>query len=507
MPAGSPYVLALDLGTSGLKVAVVDSDGVVRSAAYQPLATRHTADGGAEQDADEWWQALGDAARAAMANAAVEVDVVAVTAQYMSVVAVDARGLPVAPVIMWTDRRGRAVHPLAARHELWGQWLDVHGLIPLPDDDIGHAMVLRDRYPDHVGRVAAYVEPADALAARLTGCVRSTPSTAFPLMCTDNRVWDAVHYDDELVALSGLDRSCFAPIVDPNVPLGTVTADAAAHLGVSAATVVMPPTIDSITSAVGTGAIDSARAALVVGTTSVLATHLDRKAHDLGRAISTIPSPLRGQWFVMAENGMGGKALELFVDRIVYADDPLRAAPRPDDAYERAERAAAAVAPGAGGVQFLPWLHGSVAPAPNDDVRGGFVGLGVATTRSELARSVYEGIALNAAWLLPAVSDLTGARYDELTLGGGGARSRLLAEVLASAANVTVRRLAAPEHTNVRGAALLALTQLGHVELADIPSRLAVDDVHEPEPAAVDVYRRALDRHIALHRALSELPL
>ena len=57
----SPYVLAVDLGTSGLKVAVVDREGIVRAAAYEPLATRHTPDGGAEQDADEWWRALGRA--------------------------------------------------------------------------------------------------------------------------------------------------------------------------------------------------------------------------------------------------------------------------------------------------------------------------------------------------------------------------------------------------------------------------------------------------------------
>ena len=55
----SRYVLAIDLGTSGLKVAVVDDRGVVRAAAYEPLTTRHTPDGGAEQDAEEWWQALG----------------------------------------------------------------------------------------------------------------------------------------------------------------------------------------------------------------------------------------------------------------------------------------------------------------------------------------------------------------------------------------------------------------------------------------------------------------
>ncbi|HEY1737722.1 MAG TPA: FGGY family carbohydrate kinase, partial [Acidimicrobiia bacterium] len=497
----SRYVLAIDLGTSGLKVAVVDDQGVVRAAAYEPLVTRHTPDGGAEQDAEEWWQALGRAARraVAVAGAAVPVDVIAVTAQYMSVVAVDEHGVPVAPVVMWTDRRGTPVHPLLARHDLWGRWLDVHGLIPLPDDDIGHVTVLRAVHPEHVTRVASYVEPADAVTARLTGRVTSTPNTAFPLMCTDNRVWDDVHYDEELVTFTGVERALLPPIVDPGTPLGPLTAGAAEHLGLGPTTIVMPATVDSITSAIGSGAIDSSRAALVVGTTSVLATHLDHKAHDLGRAVTTMPSPVPGQWFVMAENGVGGKALEVFVDGIVYADDALAIAPEPADAYTRCEAVAASVPAGAHGVQFLPWLHGSLAPAPNDDVRGGFLGMALSTTRADLARAVYEGVALNAAWLVPAVSDMTGVQYRDLTLGGGAARSRLLAEILASACGVTVHRLDAPEHTNARGAALLALAQLGDIDLAAVPSMVKVADTHEPDAAAADVYRAALQRHIALH--------
>src|SRR5206468_512421 len=126
---------------------------------------------------------------------------------------------------------------------------------------------LRAAYPEHADRVAAYVEPADALTARLTGRVTASPCTAFPLMCTDNRVWDNVHYDGELVRLTGVDRSLLPPIVDANVPLGPVTQQAAEHLGVDANTPVLPATIDSITSAVGCGAVDASRVALVVGTT------------------------------------------------------------------------------------------------------------------------------------------------------------------------------------------------------------------------------------------------
>src|SRR5438105_1891818 len=106
--SGAPYVLAIDLGTTGVKVAVVDDEGTIGCAASESFTTRFTPDGGAEQDAEVWWQAIGRCARTAVAGAGASdaIAAVAVTAQYMSVVAIDDRGVPLAPVVMWMDTRG-----------------------------------------------------------------------------------------------------------------------------------------------------------------------------------------------------------------------------------------------------------------------------------------------------------------------------------------------------------------------------------------------------------------
>jgi xylulokinase len=502
MPPAAPYVLAIDLGTSGVKVAVVAPDGAVVASGREPLATSFLPDGGAEQDAEVWWSAVGRCARQVVADAGAGAapGVVAVTAQYMSVVAIDGAGRPLAPVVMWTDRRGGPLHPLAGNFDVWERWIDVHGLVPLDNDDVGHVAVLRDRHPTHRDGLAAYVEPVDALTARLTGRVTSTPSTAFPLMCTDNRDWAKVDHDDELLALCGLDRSVVAPLVPADEPLGRVTTEAAAHLGVAPTAIVMPGTVDSITSAVGCGAIDASRAALMIGTTSVVATHVVAKASDLGHGITSMPSPLPYSYFVMAENGMGAKTLDVFVNRLVYADDAFGTGTAPADAYERCEAAARSVPPGAAGVLFLPWIAGSIAPAPDDDVRGGFLGITQTTTRADLARAVYEGVALNAAWLMPPFGEFTGHTYRELTFGGGGAQSDLWAQIVADACNVVVHQLADPANMNGRGAALLALVQLGHVALGDIPSLLHARASYEPQQH--DVYAPLIERLAAAHAGI-----
>jgi xylulokinase len=385
--------------------------------------------------------------------------------------------------------------------DAFGLWIERHGLPPLPNDDLAHIAVLRAAHPEIDGRVAAFVEPVDALVARLSGRIVATPTSAFPLMCTDNREWARVAYDPELVARAGVDASLLPPIMRPDEPVGPVTAEAARHLGIDGSAIVVPGTVDSITSAVGGGALEPSRVALVIGTTSVMATHVGAKSDDLAHAISSIPSPLPDRYFVMAENGVGGRALDAWLHQVVFASDGFGSSAVPADGFARAEGVAGAVPCGSGGVLYLPWLTGSIAPAPDEHVRGGFVGLGLSTTRAEMTRAVYEGVALNAAWLLEPFRAFTGVDYREITFGGGGARSALWGEILADALGITVRRLAEPEYTNARGAALLAFGVLGRVDPDVEGSHPRVAQTHEPDPGRAASYAGLRQRFAGFHAA------
>ncbi len=361
----SGYVLAVDLGSTGVKVAVVDEHGTVLGAAGQVLTTIFTADGGVEQDPNEWWAAIGQCARRVVGStgvAAADVTLVAVTSQYSSTVAVDVRGLPLTNAVMWMDGRGRRVHPTLADPTSLPTWLDIHGMAPSGNDHIGHIALIRATQPETYLAAHAFVEPMDAVAARMTGTVTATQSTMFAMLSVDNRTWGLTSYSEELLALSMLDPAKLPALVPLGEPRGPITSEAAEHLGVSPAAVVAGATIDSVTSSLGTGAIDATRCGLIIGTTSVMATHVPTKRLDHGHGLTTAPSPVRDSYFLVAENGIGGKALEVFVEQMVYPDDGLGAA-RPADAFERVLAAAATAPPGSNGVLFLPWLVGSLAPA------------------------------------------------------------------------------------------------------------------------------------------------
>ncbi len=477
-----PSVLAIDLGTSGLKVAVVDEAGRVLASASAPLTTRFLPGGGAEQDTEVWWAELGRCARAVVPGN--DVAAVAVTSQYMSIVAIDGAGRALLPAVMWMDSRGVPHHRMdPAVAEVF---LERHGLAPFGFGDPVHVAFLREERPDVYARAAAFVEPVDHLNARLTGRICATQTTAMPLMTVDNRVHGSTQHDPELAAACGLDLAQLPPLVPFDEIVGPLTAEAAAHLGLGTDTVVVTGTIDSITSGVGCGVIDSTTGGVIVGTTSVLVTTIDRKDADYDHDLVSVPSPLPDSWFVMAENGVGGRALEVWLG-IAEAT------------HDDAERAAATAAAGANGVLFLPWLSGSIAPSSDGRVRGGFLNIGLSTTRADMMRAVYEGVALNAAWLLPHVAALAGTSWPSVRLGGGGATSPFWAQVFADALGVRVDRLADPSTTNARGAAFLAHAQLGHLAIADIPDLVDVAQVHEPDPDAHATYERLLEHFTDFH--------
>ncbi len=499
MTRAADCVLAIDLGTGGPKVALVDASGATLAWRSRPVVTHFFDGGGAEQDPVEMWSAVVAATRDTLAavSPTPPIVAVAVTSQYFSTIPVAADGTPTGPCILWMDTRGAAHNLTLLNDDSFSLFVERHGLIPLPsgNDNIAHVHVLRERYPESYAAAAAFVEPMDYITARLTGRVCVTQSTAFGQLVCDNRTWGATEYDPDLVAATQLDPDKLAPLVPMNGIIGVVIGAAAAELGVAAGTPVMPGTIDSITSAVGSGALDAHHGSIIIGTTSVLVSHITEHRGDLGSGILAVPSPLPGRYYVMAENGVGGRALE-WAMRMFGAGDQ----------FEPALAEAAQVAAGSAGVQFLPWLLGSIAPEPNDDVRAALIGLSLHHDRRHALRSVIEGVALNLAWLLPHVEAFVGNPFAFVRFGGGGAQSDLWSQVLADAIDRPVHQLVEPRATNARGAAFLAFAELGHIDISAVPVLLQVRAAREPDPANRELMDAALRRLAALHPSLAATP-
>jgi len=494
------FVLAVDLGSTVLKVGLVSLAGTIAWWTRTDLETVRGPGGAATQDAERWWRLVVEAARRGLSEGPVRGDqvvAVAVTGQWSSTVPVDGSGLPTGPCVMWMDTRG-ARHSRALvggrvqgyRARAVVEWVRRTGGIPSPSggDAVGTMLHLERDEPEVASATRFYLEPVDYLTMRFTGVPAATHASMFPRWITDNRRTEVLAYDPRLLGLLGVDEAKLPPLVATGSVVAPVAAAVAAELGISPKVQVVNGLPDLHASTVGAGCLSEHEAHLAVSTTTWVSCPVSRKKTDLFRQIAAVPGLWQGQYLMVDNQRTSGRCLEWLRDRVVAAPDGLGDGPPPT--YEALVELAGTAPAGSGGVLFTPWLDGENSPVEDAHARAGFHNLSLHSTRADLVRAVLEGVAYNARWLLEAADHFTGHRLDPVRLIGGGIQADLWCQVLADVCDRRVERVADPVLSGLRGAALFAGLVLGEVVRAEVHALVAVEATFEPQPANRAVYDR-----------------
>lgn len=467
--------LGIDVGTTSVKATIVAASGEVLATASRTLVVDIDGDR-AELDAEAQWQGVVDAVGECVAEApeaARSVVAVGVDSQYSSIVPVAADGRPVAKMRLWSDRRGTARSFAVLEDEAaFLGFIERHGIPPVGGGlSLGHVLHLQHDCPDVHAETTAYLEPMDYLNARLTGRIASNQATQFMSQLVDNRSLGQTTYDDVLVGWAGVDTSRLPPLLPFDEPIGPVREDVAGLLGVPSTAVVYAGVNDTQTGSVATDVYRTGRGGLSIGTTSVLVDSIGTKEVDLDHEVLSCPSPFDDSYLLFAENGLGGKPLEHVLDNVVDTGG-----------FHTLDEVLDSVPAGSGGVLFLPWLRGSMAPANDTNMRGGYVNMSLETDRRCLVRATCEGVAHNLAWLLPHAETLTGNHIDDIVFVGGAARSRAWAQIVADVLDRSVSVPDRPTYAIARATALLALHRHGTLTRDDLSSSAATGDVFDPIP-------------------------
>ena len=505
------YVLAIDLGTGGPKVGLVDQRGQVVCSANAAVQLFFLPDGGAEHDPGEWWSTITGCAKKVIQESAVspaDIVAVAVTSMWSVTVAVDENGEPLMNAISWMDGRGGRYNRELVRgfpniqgyklSTLLG-YINKVGFPPTLKgaDSLGHMLFVKHERPEIYRRTYKFLEPTDYINLRLTGKFAATQNTVMPMIMVDNRRLNAQDYDPWLLKTSGIEREKLPDLLPIDGIVGTVTASVADELGLSPDTAVICGVNDNSSSAVGVGSIADNEPAAVMGTSGYLASHVSFKKTDLNTSIASMPSGIPDRYLFIGELVNNTKVLDSYLRNLIYAQDGFETGSVPDEMYQRASQLAAGVSPGSDGVIFMPWFNGSFAPGEDQYMRGGFLNLSHKTSRAHLTRAVFEGLSMNWRWLRGPAEKLIGRPFQYWRLTGGGALSDVWSQIMADVVGLPMHRQADPRNSNVIGAALLAFQRLGLVKLEEIPKMIKFDRVFEPDPKTGAVYDRMFAQFMA----------
>ena len=496
------YILTIDLGTNGPKVALITVKGEMVAHEFEENEVILLPNGGAEQDPDEWWRAISTSAkRLATSNPTEIKHVVAVscTSQWSGTVAVDQAGNPLMNAIIWMDTRGqpyiRKIAGGAIQVEGYDirkiiQWLSKTGGAPTHSgkDPIAHILYIQNELPEIYEKTYKFLEPKDYINLKLTGKFAASYDSIALHWVTDNRDIDEVVYDDELFKITTLERRKFPELKRAVDLLGVLKADIASELGLPKDTPVVMGTPDVQSAAIGSGAVKDFEGHLYIGTSSWLTCHVPYKKTDIVHGLGSLPSAIPGRYFLANEQESAGACLKFLKDNILYHEDALLTEAKVPNIYQVFDQVAANAPAGSGKLIFTPWLYGERTPIEDHTIRGGFHNMSLQTTREHLIRAVFEGVAYNAKWLLRYVEKFIGQRMESLNIIGGGANSDLWCQIFADVLDRNIRQVKDPIHANSRGAALLASVALGYSSFDAISEQTQILHTYTPNPENRAIY-------------------
>jgi xylulokinase len=487
-PDDGPAVVGVDVGTSSIRALAFDARGRRLAAAARPtpLLPRPT---GGEYDPETLFAiALESLTEVATALAGRPVAGIAVASIGETCILIDAAGRPVAPSILWHDRRTAAEAALITEALGADRIFALSGHSAEPIFTLAKLIWMRRHWPDACARATRLFSVADWIAFRLSGVAATDPTLASRTLLYDIR---CNAWSPELLDLAGYSTDLPPPLRPSGTPLGPLLPSLAAATGLADAPVVAVGGHDHIIGAVATGLTEPGAVVDSIGTAEalLLATKsplTDPAALARGYVQGAIAAD-RPLFYLCGSLQSAGGAIE-------WLRTLLGAPPQAE-----LIAAARAVPPGSGGVSFLPHLVNSPPPLPDARAGGAFFGLDRTTGPAALYRATLEGLALQGRLMLDGMASLPGvAPPGAIRLIGGATRNPLLVQLKSDAYARPVLVVEEPEATAL-GAAICAAVAAGlHPSFAAAVRALDRRERQvDPDPATAETYARLADRHAA----------
>ncbi|MEA4813288.1 MAG: xylulokinase [Oscillospiraceae bacterium] len=498
------YLIGIDLGTSGTKTVLFNTDGraVASKTVEYPMSQPHN--GWAEQEPRDWWRAVCETLRAVVGGSGVDtksIRGVGISGQMHGLVLLDKNGAVLRPSIIWCDGRTgeecREISEIIGKQRL----IEITANPALPGFTAGKILWVRKHEPEIWARARHILLPKDYIRYMLTGVFATEVSDASGMNLLDvpRRKWSG-----EVLEKLSISEEMLGKMFESSDVTGFVTSEAAEATGLSNGTPVVGGAGDNAAAAVGTGVVSAGKAFTTIGTSGVIFAHSDSVTIDPKGRVHTFCAAVPGAWTVMSCTLAAGLSLKWFRDNLC-AGEMYDAENQGIDPYIIMDAEAEKSGVGANRLLFLPYLMGERSPLLDEKARGAFIGLSAMHTRGDMIRAVLEGVAYSQRQCLDILRSM-GVVTSDMMACGGGAKSPLWRQMLADVYGIGVATSKTALEGPALGVAILAGVGTGVFSSAAEACEKIVrrDSLCEPDSARTAQYEKVYRVYETLYPALQE---
>jgi len=498
------YILAHDLGTTGNKASLYDRSGMVLSSAFYGYGVDYPHVNWAEQNPEDWWQAVCVSTQQLLSNTRIsnkEIACIAFSGQMMGCVALDRQANPLRNAIIWADMRAVAEAEMLIERFGADEVYRITGHRASPSYSGAKILWIRNHQPDIFTQAYKFVHAKDFIVARLTGNFVTDLSDASGMNLYDLRKKD---WSDPILDSVGLNRDMLPELHLSSDIVGYVTKKIAPEVGLAEGTPVVIGGGDGCCAAAGAGVVRESSAYNYIGSSSWIGIATSEPILDPAQRTFTwahlVPEMFSPTGTMQAAGGSYQWLRDVFCEVEKEAAAALKLSP-----YELMNMQAAQSPVGANNLLFLPHLLGERSPRWNPNARGVYFGLTVKHNRSDIIRATLEGITLNLCVILRAFEE-QGAKIDAMRVIGGGAKGSVWRQIMADIYNMPVLRPSLLDEATSLGAAIAGGVAVGFFPDYSVAERLTpIEDTVFPRSENREKYQKLYSAFNHLYDAIAPI--
>ncbi|WP_422447644.1 xylulokinase [Thermoanaerobacterium sp. DL9XJH110] len=502
------YLLAHDLGTSGNKATLYTADGELIASRTHPYDTKYFNANWAEQNPDDWWQAVCNSTRQLIQGIdAGRIVCVSFSAQMMGCLCVDRYGRPLRNSIIYSDQRAvKETEKILEKIDAM-EFYRIVGHRASPSYSLEKLMWIKNNEPDVYRNTYKMLNAKDYIAFKLTGNMVTDYTDASGTNAFD---LNTCKWSEKIIDIAGIDGDKLPEAHESTYVVGEVTRKAAEETGLKEGTPVVIGAGDGMCASVGAGCTKPGVAYNYIGSSSWIGITTEKPIYDPKMRTMTWAHAVPGYVNPIGTMQTAGTSYSWLKNEIcrIETKEAVEKGVSPYDIInEEIEKSP----PGARGILFLPYLLGERTPHWNPNAKGAFIGIHVGHKREDLLRAVMEGVTYNLNTILNIFKNYVS--IDSMIVIGGGAKGRVWRQMMADIYNLKILKPNYLEEATSMGAAVIGGIGVGEFKSFDAINKfIKIESEHDPNPANREIYQKtyqvflhSYDALVGIYEELSKL--